>query len=178
MTPGARSDGRGGVRLAGSLSGRLLCAAVLTALWACAAAPRFDSAGVDPGLTPQSPVATADTGIGRAVMWAGVIVSSSNQPKQTQIEVLAHQVQDNGKPDLAGPTLGRFLILSPGYLETLDYAPGRLVTVVGSLGHPREGHIGESSYLYPVVWARQLHLWAQGLGYARPSFYIGIGVHN
>ena len=178
MTPGARSDGPAGVPTAGSLAGWLLWAAVVTALCACAAAPRFDTAGVDPTVTPQSPIATRDAGIGRAVQWAGVIVSSANQPQQTQIEVLGHQVQENGRPDLSGPTLGRFLILSPGYLETLDYAPGRLVTVVGSLGRPREGRIGESPYLYPVVWARQLHLWPPAPGYVWPTFYLGIGVHN
>jgi Starvation-inducible outer membrane lipoprotein len=156
----------------------LLLALLITALFACASAPTFDTTGVDRGLTANVAVAEPQASLGKIVQWGGVIIDSTNLSKETQIEVLAYPLAGDGRPETTANPLGRFLVVKEGYLETLDYAQGRQLTVVGILAEPQPGHVGTSEYLYPVVVPRQMHLWSSerrdlGTGF---GFGVGIGI--
>jgi outer membrane lipoprotein len=65
-----------------------------------------------------------------------------------------------------------------GYLEEVDHAPGRRITVTGPLGDNQAGRVGEAAYTYPLVQARDLHLWPpETRGDAgRTRFNVGVGV--
>lgn len=154
-----------------------LWSAAVLFLGACASGPKYDTARVDPGLTPQRAAASADTARGERVLWGGVIISSTNLRTRSQIEVLAYPLTDNQKPDLSAKPQGRFLIVRPGYLETLDYTQGKSVTAIGSFDATQRGKIGESDYTYPVLAAEQIHLWPpESERSSEPQIHFGIGV--
>jgi outer membrane lipoprotein len=146
-------------------------------LSACATAPVFETKGVDTTLTPSQAVGSIDTVRGKTVLWGGVIIASTNLERSSQIEVLSYPLDQSQEPDTSAKPLGRFLIVRNGYLETLDFAPGRLVTVVGPVTGTRVGQIGETGYVYPVVAGENLYLWPKQPAYStQPQVRFGIGV--
>lgn len=159
------------------ISRLLIAVSLLLQLAACGTTPQLDTRGVDPRITTRQAVATPDALRGRKILWAGVIVQGSNQQDSTQLEVLAYPLRYNNRPDTYAAPLGRFLIVQHGYLETVDYAPGRALTVVGTLDGVRRGKVGEADYDYPVVLSQQLHLWpAADSTYSDPQVHFGVGI--
>ena len=111
------------------------------------------------------------------VLWGGVLLGASNLDDSTQLEVLAYPLDRRQRPMTGRDSAGRFLILADGYLETLDYADGRLVTVLGAREGVREGRVGDAPVVWPVVRSEQLHLWRDGAAAnERPRFTFGLGV--
>ena len=159
--------------------GIMLLASVLTA---CSAGPRLDTTGVDPHITTAQAASNPTALMGRRILWAGIIVHGENRRDSSLLEVLAYPLRYNNRPDTGAKPLGRFLIEQHGYLETVDYAPGRALTVVGTLSGLRPGKVGDAAYHYPVVTAPQLRLWPADSrnGSSDPQFHIGVGVifHN
>jgi len=145
-------------------------------LAACTTTPKFDSSDIDLSINPQQAVAQSETLQGVQVLWGGVIISSVNLKEVTQFEVLAYPLASDQRPDTDKPPLGRFLAFQAGYLETSDYAQGRLISISGTLQDKRRGRIGETEYIYPVVKINQLHLWKKHVDASEPQFHIGIGV--
>jgi len=131
----------------------------LLLLAACASAPKFDTTGVDRGLTPKNAVSAARTGAGRSVQWGGSIIETTNLQDSTRIEVVAYPLDSDGRPQTDRPVLGRFLLEQSGFLEPANYAKDRLVTVVGRLTGTQAGRVGEADYDYPLIEAQQLYLW-------------------
>lgn len=161
------------------LSRVILVGALLLGLVACASGPKFDTSAVDKALLPTAVAADVDTTRGRTAMWGGPIINSRNFEDRSQLEVLAYPLNDAGRPRLDQSPLGRFLIDRAGYLETVDYAPGRLVTAIGPVAGVRSGTVGDARYNYPVLEARQLHLWPRSETVPRstnPQFHFGIGI--
>lgn len=162
---------------------RLRLAVLWLGAWAlsgCALGPQFDTRQVDSTLTPANAIARGAAATGAEVLWGGVIVQSTNLREATQLEVLGYPLDDVQRPDRDDAAQGRFLVLRAGYLESVDFAPGRMVTVIGRLAQPRSGQIGAARYTYPVVEARGLHLWPEAGARSEPSVHFGIGVmfHN
>ena len=149
-------------------------------LAACATSPNFDTAGIDTSLTPQQAVAGNQAIQGEPVLWGGVVINSTNLKDSTQLEILAYPLDSNQRPNRQQEPLGRFLAVHEGYLETTDYAQGRLITVRGIIFDNRIGNVGEAEYTYPVVNINQLHLWSKQSGSteSQVQFGIGIMIHN
>jgi outer membrane lipoprotein len=157
----------------------LLAVLLAFVLSGCATGSKFNTAGVDKSVTPGSPTGDILAVKGRRVQWGGTIIGTTNLKDATQIEVLGYPLEDNGRPEIDSAALRRFLVLYNGYLESVDYAPGRLLTAVGSIVEAREGKVGGTNYLYPVVAAEQLYLWPRERYYdyyREPTFHFGIGV--
>lgn len=144
-------------------------------LSACASGPRFPTEGVDLALTPQQATAEAAAMRGKEVLWGGMIINSTNFESQSRLEVLAYPLDSTQYPQTDSRPLGRFLMLKEGYLETVDFAPGRLVTVAGQLEGIQNGKVGETSYTYPLVRGQDLYLWPRG-GKSEPRVHFGVGV--
>lgn len=157
---------------------RILLSLAALALSGCASGPKFDLADVDRELTPARAVANIDAARNQRTLWGGVIVASRNLKDATQLEVLGYPLGRDGKPKRDDPPQHRFLITQPGYLETADYAEGRLVSAVGTVTGTQDGKVGEARYVYPVLSATQLHLWPRET-YSRPNepqIHFGVGV--
>ncbi|MBK1672807.1 hypothetical protein CKO35_05725 [Ectothiorhodospira shaposhnikovii] len=145
----------------------------------CAAGPRFDPGQVDAGLTPAMATHEDQVLAGTRVLWGGVIVHAHNREDVTEFEVLGYPLGRSQGPDTSRPAQGRFLAQVPGYLETVDYEPGRRLTVTGRLKDAVSGKVGDSPYVYPRVEVDDLHLWPRDPPYpasGAPRFNIGIGV--
>ena len=90
--------------------------------------------------------------------------------------MLAYPLQSNQRPDIERGPIGRFLIVSPDFLEPIDYAQGRIITVTGKLNDVRTGQVGATEYQYPVIHSEQIHLWSKFVGLSSPQVHFGVGL--
>jgi outer membrane lipoprotein len=151
-------------------------AALMLGLSACASSARFDTTNYNYKTLPAEAARNPESYADAAFLWGGVIVNSSNTQSGTQIEVLAYPLASSQEPDPDRNPDGRFLIHDERYLETLDYAPGRLITVGGTMSGTRDGQIGDASYVYPVIVPDRLILWPKESTRSNPQIHIGVGV--
>ena len=114
-----------------------------------------------------------DTFKGRWVMLAGVIIEARNMREGTSIEVLQRPMDRRGRPYETDITEGRFIITTDRFLDAGVYHRGRRITVVAEVAGRKILPLGEIGYQYPVVVARELHLWEPSSG---PQFFFGVGV--
>jgi outer membrane lipoprotein len=150
-------------------------------LAACASGPQISTEGVNETATPRQAAAEIEALQGDEVLWGGMIVNSANLEDATRLEILGYPLDGAQRPSTSAEPTGRFMAIEQGYLETVDYRQGRLVTVRGTLTETREGSIGEADYTYPVVESDQVYLWPQETGaedggWGGVNFGIGIGV--
>ncbi|MDA8095137.1 MAG: Slp family lipoprotein [Betaproteobacteria bacterium] len=150
----------------------------LAVLGGCATSPFAPSIVHDESLrvAPATVVTRPSMYVGRPVLWGGRIIGSQNLSASTELTVLAYPLDSMGEPRLGRPALGRFVIREGGYLETMDFAPGRLVSVYGRIAGVRTGHVGERPYVYPVVQAHRLYLWPVDRPKPAVRFGVGIGI--
>lgn len=142
----------------------------------CATTP-YDIGKAETGVTPQQAVNDLPRMLERHVAWGGKIAVAKNLKDRTEIEVVAYPLDTSNRPDEDAQPIGRFIVVHPGYLETADYAPGRLVTVVGKVNEVRQGKVGEAQYAYPVIKADALHLWPKpDAARNEPRIHFGVGV--
>jgi outer membrane lipoprotein len=155
------------------LFGPLLCSALI----AGCATPIFKNvvqpaniAAVD---VQQSPERFSDA----EVVWGGRIVNVENREDATEVEVISYPLDRDQAPLTDAPTQGRFLLVLPGYVEAYDYPVGRHLSVHGQLAGTRVAHVQDHEYVYPLVRARQVHIWPWGFMLDRkPRVSIGVGV--
>lgn len=147
----------------------------LLLLTACSRHATFDTRATTLTLTPQQAISETPTPLGKQVLWGGMIIQASNLPESTRLEVLAYPLDSSHTPRINQPPLGRFLLHHPEYMETIDYAAGRRITVLGKLTRIDEGMVDQSPYRFPVVESQQLHLWPRGEPQP-PRIHFGIGV--
>ncbi len=96
---------------------------------------------------------------GNRVRWGGSIVAVENRRDATWVELLSRPLDGSHKPDPDQPAGGRFLARMDGFIDPAEFAPDRLLTVVGRLAGSREQLIGEYSYRYAVIEVQAHHLW-------------------
>jgi outer membrane lipoprotein len=157
----------------------IVLALSVSALTGCATTDCVGPVG-NPGLTPAR-VAATQGHTGELQRWGGTLVETRNLRDSTELEVIGYPLDRCGVPRLGDGPVGRFIIVSPGYLETADYRPGRQVTATGLVTGTREGQVGSAPYRYPLLSSKTVRLWPDpredigGYGYGRPWVTIGIG---
>ena len=160
-----------------------LLALLMLLLAGCASGPRFPVGALERDLGPQDVAGHLDTFKGRRFVWGGRIVAAENLADRTRLQILAYPLDRSQRPQTDRAALGRFLAERAGYLETADYAPGRLVTVQGWLRDSRRGQVGQAPYRFPVLEVEQLYLWppagaAEGDWRSHIQFGIGVLITN
>lgn len=145
---------------------------------ACAT-PVFEAPPGATALTPAAAISQLPRAEGQRVIWGGQLVSSRNLESATELVVLGYPLSREQRPRTRAAPVGRFIVRYPGYLETVEFAPGRLVTVDARLAGLETRAVGEADYRYPLVRADAVHLWPEG-GREEPRvhFGVGIGIHN
>jgi len=157
-----------------------LPASVLTlALAACAPAPIYKPTPNNVSV-PPSQVSREPERYGNAdVIWGGRIVQVRNFSDHSEIEVLSYPLDGSQRPKANDTGGGRFIASMPGYVESLDYPSGGLITVAGRLNGSRAASVGQAPYTFPLVSVNQSHVWTakemQG-GHPNVSFGVGVGV--
>ena len=137
----------------------------------------FDVGTADRGVTPREATENIARVRNRTVAWGGVLVNGKNLADSTQFEVVAYPLDRDTRPKANADPLGRFIVIHPGYLETNDYAPGRQISVVGTITETRSGKVGEAPIVYPVVTASRVYLWPKPSETPpEPRFHFGVGV--
>lgn len=110
------------------------------------------------------------------VVWGGVIVDARNLQSYTQLEVLAYPLRRQLQPNTAKSPIGRFIMRHTGYLETEDFAPGRNLTVVGTVQRLIGHTIGDVSVDVPMLQSEELHLWPVNNEQSQSRFSFGLGI--
>lgn len=149
---------------------------LMLVLTGCASAPKV-AENADRSIAPAlAAVSHVDTD-GKPLQWGGVVVESRNLAKVTELQILAYPLREDGRPEVAASPIGRFIAQHPGYLESVDYRPGRQVTATGKLTEKRQGKVGDAAYTFPVLLADELVLWPQQEPrQASPRINFGLGV--
>ncbi len=144
----------------------------------CATSP-LDTSAVNSRATPSQVVGSVAAHHGERVQWGGRIVSIANDNKRTLIEVLSYPVAYDGFPNTYRKPTGRFVLQHNGFLEPQDFAPGKLLTVVGTVDSLVTTSVEKTQFLIPLVNAEQLKLWPPKYGdggNTRFGFGVGISV--
>lgn len=132
-------------------------------LWLAACAGRAPEAirQAPPGAPPPDEVrADAARFQGTQVRWGGVIAGVSNRADDTLLEVVSRPLASGGRPRETDATDGRFLARVPGFLDPAVYAPGREITVSGTVAGLESRQVGDYPYPYVRVNVEQHYLWA------------------
>ena len=146
-----------------------------TMLAACASSP-FDTAGREPAaLGPGEALARSDA-TGARVIWGGRIVGIVNRDDATEVEVLALPLGPGDRPKREADGGARFVILQPGFLDPMTYAPGRYVTALGRFTGVESRSVGAFPLDHPVMVAEQIELWPVNPNSSRANLNLGIGV--
>ncbi len=123
-------------------------------------------------------VLSGDASAGDRVVWGGRITAIHNLPDHTEITLISYPLDRADRPRLGAEPGVRFLLRQEGFLEPVQYSPGRYLSVVGQIEGLRQSQLGEHWLELPVLAAEQIHLWPadrnQWHGPAR--FSIGIGI--
>jgi len=149
----------------------VLAAAVLTG---CTSV-KFEGADVSVRLTPDQ-VLAAGGRQGGTVIWGGRILAVDNYADGTELQVLALPLSSGNVPRVKASSQGRFVAYYPGFLEPVDYAPGRYVSLAGELQGLVEGQVGDRPVKFPLVQSSQIHLWPADVNQWNPVWHIGVGV--
>ena len=100
-----------------------------------------------------------DQHVGARVILGGEILVTTPQSGQTTIEVLGRRLRRAQVPEWSDRSDGRFLVRSTRFLDPAVYAPGRQITVLGTVTGSEERPLGEIPYRYPILAAERLVLW-------------------
>ena len=153
----------------------------LAGVWGCAGSSLKDSRYAGQPTPAALAVQPKSHAKGSSLTWGGVVVEVRNLRDRTILEVVSHPLADDGQPETGEPSQGRFLADRRGFLEPRDYAPGRLVTVTGSLLGYQDGTVAGADYRFPAVAADELRVWDEvprqsGFGSRTPRVGVGVNV--
>jgi outer membrane lipoprotein len=152
---------------------------IVGSLTGCASTDCVGPVG-NPKLTPAQ-IAVSQGHTGERQRWGGTLVQARNLRDSTEFEVMSYPLDRCGVPRLDQAPSGRFIAVAPGYLETADYRPERLVTATGMITGTRAGEVGAATYQFPVLSDTKVRLWPEaaqagyGRGGVRPWVTIGVG---
>jgi outer membrane lipoprotein len=131
--------------------------------------------------TPAEIAAAPERYHGLDIVWGGKIVDVRNLPDSTEVQIVAYPLDSAQRPDPNAPTLGRFIVTLPGYIEPFDFPAGRFVTLRGQIAGSRTLPIDEHDLVLPVVADASVHHWPVNFPYEEPrvhfSLGVGVGVH-
>ncbi|MDX9746723.1 MAG: Slp family lipoprotein [Syntrophales bacterium] len=112
---------------------------------------------------------------GKTVVLGGQIIAVTAKDGETWIEVLEKKLDRQQKPEATDQSGGRFLVRFTGFLDPAIYAAGRNLTVAGQVEGKQVRPINEIRYTYPVLAAKEHHLWKDEETNRSPRFGIGVG---
>jgi outer membrane lipoprotein len=106
-----------------------------------------------------SPARVEPSAFGASVRWGGVLIDATNQASSTCFEVLSRGLDKYLRPLQEDRTAGRFIACKAGFHDPEVFAPGREVTLTGTLRNIEVREIDQFNYSYPVVDVKELVLW-------------------
>jgi outer membrane lipoprotein len=116
-----------------------------------------------------------------SVIWGGRILETANLESVTEILVLALPLTGGHVPRIDEESVGRFVIRVDGYLEPMDFAPGRYVSMAGLLAGTTDAWAYEGvAVSVPLVRSSQVHLWPRDPSgwHNRIRFGLSVSIHG
>ncbi|MGY6554508.1 MAG: Slp family lipoprotein [Wenzhouxiangella sp.] len=146
-------------------------------LSACASSPLATD---DQSIAPFGPahVLSGESMTGDRVIWGGRIAAVRNLAEFTELTVVSYPLDRADRPRVQSDPGVRFLLRQPGFLEPVQYTPGRFLSVLGTVAGVEQTPVGEYWLELPVLEAEQLHLWPADLNQwqSQTRFNIGVGI--
>lgn len=102
-----------------------------------------------------------DANKGQRVRWGGIIAKVENYKSHTELVIVDRPLDGSGRPIDSDKSDGRFIADISGFLEPTIFAPGRAITVVGTLEGSKRELVGEYEYDHPEVKVEAYKLWDQ-----------------
>lgn len=99
--------------------------------------------------------------LGQRVRWGGTIIAVTNLARTTEIEILSRPLDRDGAPIQDTDGQGRFIALSPGFLDPTQFPKDRDLTVVGVITGVQTRPVGDYPYRYPLVQTETHYLWPE-----------------
>jgi outer membrane lipoprotein len=94
-------------------------------------------------------------------IFGGIIVKTTASNQGSEIEAVHTPIDRFGNIVDRDISEGRFIIVSPRYLDPSIYRKDRAVTVAGVFMGNRQKKLEGIEYTYPVIEARELYLWRE-----------------
>jgi outer membrane lipoprotein len=115
---------------------------------------------------------------GDLVVWGGRIVTVENLAGHSELIVVSLPLDRGDRPRIRSEPGVRFMAVEPGFLEPMQYTPGRYVTILGRVTGIEERTVGEYVYQHPTIEVERLHLWPADTSrwQSSPRFSIGVGI--
>lgn len=149
----------------------------LLLLTACASSPVAPD-GVEVAAIGPAHVLAEEGHDGALVVWGGRIVAVENRADHSVLVVVSLPLDRGDRPRVKADPGVRFMVVEDGFIEPMQFAPGRFVTVLGRVEGIAERKVGEYVYDHPLIEAEQVHLWPvnQADWRTSPRFSIGVGI--
>lgn len=145
-------------------------------LGACAT-PAFRNVDNVVAIAPSDVQQAPDLHVAAEVVWGGRILGVGNRENTTEVEVIGYPLDRDQQPLTELSTVGRFILILPGFVEPLDYPVGRHLSVLGVVSGTRAGQVDQHDYLFPLLQAREVTVWPWGFMLdKKPRVHIGVGV--
>ncbi|MGH8190958.1 MAG: Slp family lipoprotein [Rhodanobacteraceae bacterium] len=156
----------------------VLALSLPVAIAACAPPPIYKTTGPSSVVATPEQVATSPGNFRNLeVVWGGQVISVHNFADHSEVEILAYPLDSSQRPILKDPATGRFIAIVPGFVEPMNYPPGSLVTLRGTLDGSRRGEVGQAGYTFALVHSDAMHRWTpQEMREGHPNISIGVGV--
>ena len=106
--------------------------------------------------------------IGKDILVGGVIAEIRNYPQKTEIEIMQKPLDNNDIPMKSVYSGNMFLARYDGYLDRLLFAPGRLMTIGGTVIEKRAKKGYGRSGIHPVIKIQFYRLWPP----QEPYYYL------
>jgi len=131
-------------------------------------APSYFRKSLDPSITFWQIYQDPNQYLGKNILVGGVIAGVRNYPQKTEIEIIQKPLDNNDIPIKSAYSGNKFLALYDGYLDRLIYAPGRLMTIAGTVIEKKARKGYGRSYIYPVIMIQFYRLWPS----QEPYYYL------
>jgi len=142
------------------MKGRLLVVFLTVGMMAsCAPFPRQIMSRVDETLNYQAVQKDPDRYVGKTVLWGGVIAEITNKQNETDLKVRQTELDIEKRPKNLDRSARRFIVRYAGFLDPAIFQPGREITVAGEVVGKEVLPLEQIQYSYPVLLAKQIHLW-------------------
>lgn len=141
----------------------ILAASAVLALSGCVHVISEESRNlVDPSIAFGNLRNAPDSYAGKYVMLGGAIAGVKNSKELAELEVVQANLDGSGYPDITDHRSGgRFLAITPYFLDPMVYKTGRGVTIVGEVKGKKVKPFDKTEYTYPVVMIREVRVFTR-----------------
>ncbi len=146
-------------------------------LAACASSPlQTDAEDVAP--FGPAHVLSGEATAGDRVIWGGRIAAIRNLADYTEITVVSYPLDRGDRPRIHQEPGVRFVLRQAGFLEPVQFMPGRYLSVLGQVAGLESSPVGDHWMEMPVLEAEQIHLWPADVSrwQSQTRFSVGVGI--